>query len=359
MITTDKLEPPQKLAFSHLDTNVISPDLCIQCGICVSVCPVNVIELQGETPVLVGECIQCGFCSKSCPQLYADRPLVEENTFGRRSTKEDPLGVYLEIHSARMKDETLRGKCQDGGATTAIVSALIEKNLIDGAIVSGKGSEPLSTKPVIATSQKEIQEAAGTRYSPSPNLILYPEAIREKRLQEIGYVGLPCHLFGFRRAFNIPVRLYSNRTKVTLGIFCMENFHHSNIIKEVLKEKMKLDPKKVVKVNMKKDFIVTVKGSEAPTKIPIRQLDPYVLKGCSLCEDLTSELADISIGAIGSEPGWNTVIIRNEKGKAVFDEIRDVLEVKPLLPKFRKTLDICSKRKRKHALANRKTHEET
>ncbi|MHA2407619.1 MAG: Coenzyme F420 hydrogenase/dehydrogenase, beta subunit C-terminal domain, partial [Candidatus Ranarchaeia archaeon] len=355
MIASNKLEPSQKIAFSNLERDVISPDICIQCGMCISVCPVDVIEFKGETPVLVGDCIQCGFCSKACPQIYYDRSLVEENTFGRKSTEEDPLGVYLEIHSARMKDERLRGKSQDGGATTAIMAALIKKNLIDGAIVSGKGSKPLSTKPKIALNEKEVQAAAGTRYSPSPNLILYPEAIREKQLQSIGYVGLPCHLFSFRRTFNIPIRLYSNRTKVTLGIFCMENFHYSNIIKEVITEKMKLNPSKVVKVNMKKDFIVYVKGAETPNKIPIGKLDPYVLKGCSLCEDLTSEFADISIGAIGSEPGWNTVLIRNEIGKAVFDEIKDVLDIKPLLPKFRKTLDVCSKRKRRHALANRKT----
>ncbi len=349
----------ENIAFSHLSKSVIAPGLCVQCGMCVSVCPVAVIDLPKETPILTGECIECGFCYKACPQIYKDRPKVEKMIFGKKSAPDDPYGVVIDVFSVRMKDSALRAKCQDGGATTAITTALLEKGLVDGVILSGRGSEPLSTRPIVTTSVKEIEKATGTRYCPSPNLVKYPEAVRQMKLEKLCYVGLPCHLLGFRRAQLIPVRLYEKRTEVLIGIFCMENFHYTKIIQEVLTDRLKIDPSKVGKVNMKSNFIVSLKGKADPLEVPIRELDPYVLKGCSLCEDLTSEMADISIGAIGSEQGWNTVIIRNSKGKALFDAIKDRLEVKPLPPKYAKTLDICAKRKRRQAYANRKAQEQT
>jgi coenzyme F420 hydrogenase subunit beta len=46
----------------------------------------------------------------------------------------------------------------------------------------------------------------------------------------------------------------------------------------------------------------------------IRQL---VQKGCALCQDMTAERADISVGAAEGFAGWNTIIVRTEIGDAL------------------------------------------
>lgn len=42
---------------------------CIECGACISVCPMNVYSFDNAWNVLVDEkkCIQCGVCIKMCP----------------------------------------------------------------------------------------------------------------------------------------------------------------------------------------------------------------------------------------------------------------------------------------------------
>ncbi|GAI82364.1 unnamed protein product, partial [marine sediment metagenome] len=42
---------------------------------------------------------------------------------------------------------------------------------------------------------------------------------------------------------------------------------------------------------------------------------------CQYCKDYSAEFADISVGSVGKpEEGWNSVIIRTDVGKKLFDE---------------------------------------
>jgi coenzyme F420 hydrogenase subunit beta len=52
---------------------------------------------------------------------------------------------------------------------------------------------------------------------------------------------------------------------------------------------------------------------------------------CKYCIDYTAELADISVGAIGSPDGWNTVIVRTEVGERLFESARraNVVDASP------------------------------
>jgi coenzyme F420 hydrogenase subunit beta len=52
---------------------------------------------------------------------------------------------------------------------------------------------------------------------------------------------------------------------------------------------------------------------------PLSDVRPMVQKGCSLCEDMTAELADISVGTVEGQDGWNTVIARTDTGMTVLE----------------------------------------
>jgi coenzyme F420 hydrogenase subunit beta len=55
-------------------------------------------------------------------------------------------------------------------------------------------------------------------------------------------------------------------------------------------------------------------------EVPFDEVKKFIKPGCNYCMDMTSELADISVGAFEAEKGWNTVIIRTENGKELFDK---------------------------------------
>jgi dihydroorotate dehydrogenase electron transfer subunit len=60
--------------------------------------------------------------------------------------------------------------------------------------------------------------------------------------------------------------------------------------------------------------------------------DKAIRAACFSCSDYTAAFADISIGEFGSEDGWNTIIMRTERGKEVFELAveQGFLETKPL-----------------------------
>lgn len=52
---------------------IVTPEICVGCGLCTDVCPYKAIELQdkdGQTKAVVTEalCHGCGTCAAACPQ---------------------------------------------------------------------------------------------------------------------------------------------------------------------------------------------------------------------------------------------------------------------------------------------------
>ncbi|MBS3815465.1 MAG: 4Fe-4S binding protein [Hadesarchaea archaeon] len=45
----------------------VNPIICINCGACASVCPVNAIEVLNNQVNVLESCTNCGLCEKTCP----------------------------------------------------------------------------------------------------------------------------------------------------------------------------------------------------------------------------------------------------------------------------------------------------
>ena len=81
-------------------------------------------------------------------------------------------------------------------------------------------------------------------------------------------------------------------------------------------------------MNIKGKMLVTTPAGT--TAIPLADIKQYVRRSCSVCEDFSSELADVSVGGLGLD-GWTFTIIRTEKGEELFTnaEKTGYLESKP------------------------------
>jgi coenzyme F420 hydrogenase subunit beta len=74
-----------------------------------------------------------------------------------------------------------------------------------------------------------------------------------------------------------------------------------------------------------------------------------VRKNCHICVELTSETSDISVGSIGSENGWSTLIIRTEKGEKIIEDAikQKFIKAKELTPSQLKLLEKIASNKTK------------
>ena len=68
-------------------TTVIDKELCIGCGLCVKVCPMDTISMQNGKAVVTGrESLSCGHCAAVCPEgavrvKAIDKSMLTYNTF--------------------------------------------------------------------------------------------------------------------------------------------------------------------------------------------------------------------------------------------------------------------------------------
>jgi coenzyme F420 hydrogenase subunit beta len=112
---------------------------------------------------------------------------------------------------------------------------------------------------------------------------------------------------------------FPNLELTIIGLFCFEAFDY---------EKLKAETQRLLGVNLDKSektqihkgkYIVQVDGKEHSCSV--RELNKAVEKGCVYCDDFTAKLADVSIGSVGSDYGYSTVIVRSDVGEKLFEKL--------------------------------------
>ena len=129
----------------------------------------------------------------------------------------------------------------------------------------------------------------------------------------IAMVGTPCEIMAASK-----IQHYTDSPiDVKLGLFCMENFSYKYF--ENLLDEYDLTMDDIEKFQIDKGFVFLFLKTKETVKIPLSVAKRIIRKNCDICVELTSETSDISIGSIGSEDGWSTLIIRTEKGEQIVD----------------------------------------
>jgi coenzyme F420 hydrogenase subunit beta len=304
--------------FSDLKREVVDKSICSLCGTCVAFCDKIRLDVgEGENEAGVPEFGEdydtvCGLCYTFCPRTFLPVSEIERRILGAESAEEDVLGVYKSCYAVRSKKADIKG--QDGGAVTSLLAYALEEGMIDGAVITASDNQ---WKPIIkvAKNYEELKEGAGTKYTLYPSVVGIKEAM-EEGCAAIGFVGLPCQIQGLRKVQTAeqPYDVGKEKIKLLVGLFCMENFTE-DLLEFIAKKYVKLE--NVKKVDIKgKEFLVSDDEGEVHA-IPLEEIKDYIGEGCSVCMDYTAELADISVGSVGSEGGWSTVFVRTERGEEV------------------------------------------
>ncbi|HMD45445.1 MAG TPA: Coenzyme F420 hydrogenase/dehydrogenase, beta subunit C-terminal domain [Acidimicrobiales bacterium] len=362
-------EPPGKVWFWELEAAVIDADRCIQCGTCVAVCPSNSIGVDEDTwlPELVKMCTGCSLCWDFCPRgglryeaLWppstpgidvggaADPELVAEAPTDVKSDSADTywkisggppadgLGAILDRYAVRAGARS--DEVQDGGAVTALLSALLLAGEIDGALVSRPSSdpdEPWKGVATIATSPAEVAASAGSFYNQTmalAELDLSPYALGPK--PRIAVVGTPCEIEGVRamQARRWPTGAHRvDAVVLTIALMCTKSFDYEGLIVRKLRDERGIDLDRVSKIDVIRGrMIVEYRDGEVAVDEPVKDFHGAALKGCDECADFLGRSADLSVGSVGSMDGWTSVLVRTERGRLAFEKARGKLDVREL-----------------------------
>lgn len=316
------------LNYEELQSKVVQTGICTRCGACIPACPNDFIKFTNGVPNWFGarkeDCTGCDKCYNACYMIRRElisglRSLI----FGR--VKKTDIGVCRRVLSARTRDEKVEQLCQDGGIVTSILGYLLEKKLIDGALVADReGWMPVAS---VMKTKEQVIRTARTKYGVVPILKGLRAAIGEHGLSRICVVGSPCHIQSVRylQHSNSP---FASMIKFTVGLFCRENYEYQYIEEKVKEKGLKIE--EVDKIEISEEFNIWANGERI--SYPIILVKNWVPKHCLVCDDFTNELADISVGSEGSSAGWSTVIIRTKEGENLFSrfEGEGAVEIKPL-----------------------------
>ncbi|MDF0591220.1 Coenzyme F420 hydrogenase/dehydrogenase, beta subunit C-terminal domain [Methanotrichaceae archaeon Mx] len=282
---------------------------CSGCRACISICPAGALEYDiGQNhPHQILPCVDCRACLEVCPRLLANvRHLLSSQI----------LGNYMVIMNARSKMDYARA--QNGGATTALLTAALDEDLIDCALVMGLDPWSHEPYPRIVHDSKDLKKCAGSRYS--SNAILEPMKDSIKNAKNIALVGTPCSVQAIglmRESSNEFAARFAQRVRFVIGLFCFEAYE-GTLIPEISRL-LGTQPWYLHKMNIGEGKISVKLRDGSHRSISLRDLAEHVKPGCKGCEDFTAKLSDISIGSTGSAPGMSTVILRTPEGKGLFD----------------------------------------
>ena len=273
----------------------LAADYCTGCRTCNFVCPAG-IDLESYT---------IGY-----PLQEEEARKIEEQFLS--GTPDENIGVYSEMFSAKSDIDG-----QDGGVATALLISGMENGLFDAAIVV-KRTDGYWAEAVIAENADEIMEAKGTNYLRVPLMSKLGELIAKGK-RKIAIVGMACEVRAARRIQPILLRQYPNLELTIIGLFCYECFDYYKL-KEETSKLLDVDLDSAEKTQIHKGkYIVTIDGTEHATKV--KELNNAVEERCLDCPDFTAKYSDISVGSVGSDEGYSTVIVRSDIGKKLVESL--------------------------------------
>lgn len=340
-----------------IDT-VVENDLCTGCGLCVYKCPTKAIGMRWNdegflVPKLTGKCNLKGECLTVCPfNPFPDEKVKTENEIAGlflTDTKNfhPKIGRYEGIYAGYANEFRLTSS--SGGIATYVLARLLDKGVVNHIFAVRESTNPGTFyEYAILHDKEELISASKTKYYPVTLATVMPK-IHELR-GKVAVVGIACFIKAIRLAQHTEPEL-KEKIPFLVGIIC--GGIKSRFFTEYLANKAGVEIENIEKPQFRiKDFQSTASDYSYGCKdekgnlhtIKMRKVGDMWGSGmfknnaCDFCDDVTTELADISLGDAWLNPynkdgkGTNVIVTRSKLAEDLINSgIRSTdLSVEPL-----------------------------
>jgi len=330
--------------------------LCMGCGTCVAICPTNAIRMNIEDiyyPIVdKDKCTKCGKCVEVCPGISIFvKKMADE--FWPNNKWHPKLGRFRATYIGYSNNPKIRFNSASGGIATSIICSLLKKGIIDGAILTKMSdSNPLQPESFIARTEEEVISAQTSKYCPTSPVAVIKELKHTK--EKFAFVGLPCQVHGVRKLQN-QTEWVRKKIILTIGLFCSHGITFPGTC--VLLNKFAKGIKNIRKIQYRGrgwpgGINVKYKNGEE-FNIPLGEYWPplfapyfFTPYRCLTCHDLTSELADISLGDAWLREvretdniGTSVIIVRSSKGVEVLASMKRDNEISLRAISYKKVIE--------------------
>ena len=311
-------------------------DLCIECGICSAICPNDCISLEEAgnhyLPKINNDCVNCGLCQKVCPMQN-----LCDNHDSDKNIEQSILGSYKHIYFAKTKDEKILVNATSGGVVTQIVKTLLNNGSYNKAcLIEGYNYEnQLVTKPF--GKNDDLSSTQKSRYltishkNTCEYILNHPE-------ERVIIVGTGCAINGIQNF--IKLKKLNKENYLFVGLICDKTMNYG--VYKYFKGKYKKfgEIKNLyfrtkdnggwpggVRLEYKNECVIDLNRKE---RMAVKE---YFMPECCLyCLNKLNSNADIVLGdnyikEYEDKKGASSVLVRTDKGEAVIDGMKDVLEI--------------------------------
>ncbi len=342
---------------------VVKNDLCIGCGLCTYRCPSKALEMRWNeygflTPVLSDSCDNDGSCLSVCPfnPSPAEEVKTEDelaNIFLYEAPNQHPkIGKYYGLYAGYSNE--FRMTSSSGGIATYVLTELLEQNIVDYVFSVKESLNPESHyEYAISKTKDELIFGSKTRYYPVTLATVFSEI--DKIEGKVAIVGVGCFIKAIRLAQHSNPEL-KKKIKFLVGIIC--GGVKSRFFTEYLASRADVPTNLYYKPEYRiKDTNSTAgdysfgcydKNTKEFKSIKMRTVGDmwgtglFKNNACDFCDDVTTELADISLGDAWLQPyvqdglGTNILVTRSDvaekiiyqgidSGNLILDKLKEIV----------------------------------
>lgn len=328
-------------------TNVVASDLCIGCGVCVAACPSQALDVSwNETGFLTAQvignaCEGDGACIKVCPfnpkpeDKFENEDKLSDLYLHEASHSHRKIGRYTGLYAGYSVRH--RATSSSGGIATYIYERLFVSGMIDHVVTVGESTaKNAHFEYCIISDKADLLSTSKTKYYP----VTLSKVIKDiKKIDgNVAISGVACFIKAIRLAQAHDPVLKDKITFLT-GIICggvKSRFFTEYLASRTGIDRRIKDPQYRVKDpdSTASDYGFSCQD-EATNQIHFIKMRTvgdmwgtgmFKANACDFCDDVTTELADISLGDAWLDPysrdgqGHNVVVTRSPLANEIIQQ---------------------------------------